>query len=151
MYILTSGRKGKRPERVSGCCRAADYGNCSSLRPELSAQELGRPGFSPPRPSRSPASLCIPARSSGTASSTPEFRNWSPPFSLGPSSYRFVNFVDPFEQPTLGFLDFFPMIFLFSVVCISHIIFITSFLLLGLDLVCFSLSDSLRWDVRFFI
>ena len=58
---------------------------------------------------------------------------------LGDSGQRSVNFVYPFEEPTLGFIDFF--LDIFEYLLISFLIFTISFLLLTLGFVCsFSLN-----------
>ena len=58
---------------------------------------------------------------------------------VGPSvTLWFVNFVYPFKEPALGFIDIFLLFFLISILLISSLIFIISSLLLTLGFVCFS-------------
>ena len=73
------------------------------------------------------------------------------PFSfLGEPGQRFVNFVYPFKEPTLGFIDIFSYYVLISVLFTLSLIFIISFLLLTLGFVCALFSNSFRWWVRLF-
>ena len=53
------------------------------------------------------------------------------------TSQKFVNFVYPFKEWALGFIDFFPIISLISILCISFLIFIISFILLSFGFVLF--------------
>ena len=60
---------------------------------------------------------------------------------VGPSVIlRFVNFLYPFKEPALGFIDIFLLFFLISILFISSLIFISADFRL-----CFSLSNSFRW------
>ena len=56
----------------------------------------------------------------------------------------FINFVCLFKKPALGFIDLFYCV-LISILFISSLIFIFSFLLLTLGLLCSSFSNSFRW------
>ena len=66
---------------------------------------------------------------------------------LGESSQRFVNLIYLFKESALGFIDFF-YCFLISILLISALIFMTSFLLLTLGFVCSSFSNSFKWWVK---
>uniref|UniRef100_A0A5F8ADL3 Uncharacterized protein n=1 Tax=Macaca mulatta TaxID=9544 RepID=A0A5F8ADL3_MACMU len=61
------------------------------------------------------------------------------------SNLRFVNFVNIFRRPTVDFYDF---LYCWSVSFISTLIFIISFLLLALGLVCSYFSSFFRWKFR---
>ena len=61
-------------------------------------------------------------------------------------SYRFVNFVNLFKELALGFTDLFCFFFLISILSVSALIFVISFLLLTLGIIFF--PSSLRCKVR---
>ena len=71
---------------------------------------------------------------------------------LGESSQKFVNFVYLFNEPALGFIDFFYCFFFWiCIVLISSLTFMISFLQLTLGFVYSSFSNSFTWWVKLWI
>ena len=66
------------------------------------------------------------------------------PLFPGESGQRCVNFVYPFKEPALGIIDFF-IVFWISILLISSLIFMISFLLLTSAFVCSTFSNSFKW------
>ena len=69
-------------------------------------------------------------------------------FLLGESDHRSVSCVYPLKEPALGLIDFFSYCFLISVLFISSLISIISFLLLTLGFACFSFPSHFQRQVR---
>ena len=62
---------------------------------------------------------------------------------LGESSQRLANFVYLFKEPALGFIDLFLLFFWISILLISSLISMISFLMLTFSFVCSTLSNHL--------